>query len=198
LRLWSIQTVNIWDILQQQDVFRSRADGLPDQHFERPYRWMAEQLARRIEAAPSGCRWPIWAWQQWQDSLRQKPDLRTTGHLSKGMIGVRLKIEIDPTNVLLSDFELWHYVLNYWYLPTSEEDGAAFEQELAQQGLSFYTTKPLPEPYHSKITGSWEQIFDLDRAVEGISRPRPCKSIQAVFWELHIQHITKVDTFKAR
>jgi hypothetical protein len=36
----------------------------------------------------------------------------------------------------LSDFDLWHYVLNYWYLPESEAEGEEFELELKQYGLS--------------------------------------------------------------
>ncbi len=43
----------------------------------------------------------------------------------------RLKLECPADRVLLSDYSLWHYVLNYWYLPSSEADGDAFERDIA-------------------------------------------------------------------
>jgi hypothetical protein len=36
--------------------------------------------------------------------------------------GVRLELEIPDGTALLSDFSLWHYPLNYWYLPSTGED----------------------------------------------------------------------------
>lgn len=158
---------------------------------------MAEQLGRHIQA-PAKCHWPIWAWYQWEDSEKRRPDLRASSHLEKGMPGVRMEIEVDGTKVLLSDFMLWHYVLNYWYLPTSEKEGENFEKEIGRQGLSFYETKALPPPHHKRIEKSWQRIFDLDWMVPGISSARADKSIQAVFWELRIEQVKKVDTFRVR
>ena len=198
MKLWSIQSAQVWEVLQEHGVFRSMVVGMLDASWVEPYRWMGAQLSRRVGIAPRGCQWPIWAWQQWAGHAKPQPDLRASAHLPKGTIGVRLEIDVDPATVLLSDFELWHYVLNYWYLPTSAEDGDAFEQELAQNGLVFSGVQPLPEPYHSKITASWERIFDLDWVVNDIAQPRPDKAVQAVLWELNMQHVKKVQTFRAR
>lgn len=64
----------------------------------------------------------------------------------RGEKGVRLTINCPAERVLLSDFSLWHYVLNYWYLPSSEAVGDAFESELAGHGLSFFDQEPVPGP----------------------------------------------------
>ena len=126
------------------------------------------------------------------------PDLRYS-LFPKGMKAVRLEIEIDESQALLSDYELWHYVLNYWYLPESEEDGEAFEAELNELGLSPYTTKPLPHPdYDLKVRNSWLRIFDIDWAAPGIASARDEKSIQAVFWELTMSQVKKVKEFTAK
>lgn len=44
-----------------------------------------------------------------------------------------IEFEIEQDSVLLSDFELWHFVLNYWYLPSSLQDIGRFEEELKKQ-----------------------------------------------------------------
>ena len=91
---------------------------------------------------------PIWAWYQWEGS-RRKPDLRASGYLPKGEPGVRLELRVADDRVLLSDFDLWHYVLNYWYLPKSEKAGEALRTNwpiLAFRSTSVTTNTRCPTP----------------------------------------------------
>lgn len=130
-----------------------------------------------------------------------KPDLRSSGHLLKGERGVRIEFRVSDRLILLSDFDLWHYVLNYWYLPESEKDAEDFEAELSRRGLSYYSTKPLRNAaFHKKITESWARIFDLDWAdrKQSIAHPRAKKSIQASCWELRRNQVRDVRFFRAR
>ena len=74
-------------------------------------------------------------------------------------------MQVENERVLLSDFDLWHYVLNYWYLPRSEKEGDAFENKLTRAGFSVYGCthqKPLAHAkFRREVEGSWERIFDL-------------------------------------
>lgn len=127
------------------------------------------------------------------------PDLRASGHLPSGTAGVRLELEVDPDEVLLSDFDLWHYVLNYWYLPTSASDGNRFQRELAAVGLSFYRSRPLPDAkYHDEIVSSWDRIFALDWSQRGLASPRKRKAIQACMWEIRPEMVRRRREFTAR
>ena len=113
------------------------------------------------------------------------PDLRSSGHLQSGTLGIRLELQVDPTDVLLSDFDLWHYVLNYWYLPSSAKDGDKFERTLREAGLSFYETKPLPDAKsHQQIVKSWERIFNIEWTQRSLAFPKSRKSIQACLWQV--------------
>lgn len=101
--------------------------------------------------------------------------------------------------MLLSDFTLWHHVLNYWYIPLSEAEGEAFELELDQRGLSFFLDKPLPDPlYHERIVQSWERVFDLDWCDPAFTDPFEQKAIQATLWELREEQIRDCTYFTAR
>ena len=144
---------------------------------------------------------PLWAWFQCDGATCMKPDLRSSGHLLKGERGVRIEFRVSDRLILLSDFDLWHYVLNYWYLPESQKDDEAFESELSRRGLSFYKEKPLRNAaFHRKITESWARIFDLDWTDRGrsITPTRAKKSIQASFWELRRNQVRDVRFFRAR
>lgn len=110
-----------------------------------------------------------------------------------------LEIELPDSAVLLSDFDLWHFPLNYWYL-AGKEEGARFETELAAVGLDYAKTKPLSDPlFHERMTASWERIFDLDWVDEWMGMgARKQRRIQATFWALHRHQIRKSRPFLGR
>jgi len=164
------------------------------------YQWMRLQMQRRIktplyENTPF---YPVWAWYQWQNDKKKKPDLRYSAHLGKGKKGVLIEFQADPNNVLLSDFELWHYVLNYWYLSTSQ-GMEQFDGELKTNNLALYKQQPLPnEEFHLKIVHSWEKIFDLDWIDEEVVHDKKDKSIQGTLWEVSLAQVRSVQGFVAR
>jgi len=101
--------------------------------------------------------------------------------------------------VLLSDFSLWHHVLNYWYLPASLGDEKAFEAALKRAGLDFLKTKPFPDPvFHRRIEESGERIFDLNFVARGITAPRATRSVQATLWTLPLKGVREITWFTAR
>jgi hypothetical protein len=170
-----------------------------EQVWDSPYQWMIRQMEQRIAPPSTPGAYPVWAWLQWENAKRPKPDLRAGGHLPKCESGVRIEFECPGSFALLSDFDLWHFVLNYWYLPESEVEGDEFEAQLAERGFSFFETKPLPNRvYHDTIVASWDKIFDLDWSESEIAMPRSEKSIQATVWELNADQVRNHDYFMAR
>ncbi len=117
--LWTIQTEDAWSELQTRGVLRATRQDV-EKDFLHAYEWMIEQMERRLAPRPRRNQFPLWAWRQWENEVRAKPDLRSSGHIPKGQEGVRIEFELPENLALLSDFGLWHYVLNYWYLAQSE------------------------------------------------------------------------------
>lgn len=153
---------------------------------------------------PVGVGYPIWAWYQWEGK-RKRRDMRESGYAKRGEKIVQLTIEIDDRDVLLSDFDLFHYVLNYCYLPESEEDDAEFEKEYISQGFcwsdlrNFNIQSSSIRKIRTKIVKSWERIFDLKKEDENIIYGSNAqKSIQATFWLLKIEQVIKTEIFIAR
>ncbi len=187
-----------WDAIRTRGSLRGNRCQT-EKAFRSAYDWMTRQMRQRIGPPPTRDSKPIWAWYQWRGDRQRKPDLRCGGHLERGQKGVRVEFAVEDSRVLLSDFDLWHFALNYWYLPTSEADGDVFERKLAAEGQSFFTTKPLPiERYHRAIEASWNRIFDLDFLGEGITSPRKQKCLQACLWEVFLADVTDVTEFTAR
>ena len=197
--LWTIQTERAWSGLQNSGILRTKRKNIIEESWLLPYQWMVDQMKIRLGPPPESWYFPLWAWYQWEGEKRHKPDLRAGGYLGKGENGIRIEFECCEEAALLSDFDLWHYVLNYWYLPMSENEGEVFEAELAAQGLSFFKQKPVPKAeYHRKIIESWNRIFDLHWSEPDLAEPFTRKSIQATVWELSIDQVRSYKLFTSR
>ncbi len=123
----------------------------------------------------------------------------------KGEKIVQLIIDIPDEDVLLSDFDLFHYVLNYWYLPLDQNDEDDFEEEYAWSGYNLHALKDVKiqtekiMPLRLAIEKSWDRIFDLEREdnnlIYGLNSK---KSIQATFWQLKREQVKKAEVFIAK
>lgn len=197
--LWTVQPIEVWHQLESRGVFRAEKQYV-DPDFRFGYRWMIRQMKQRLSQSPDdqSCT-PIWAWRQYEGPRRPRPDLRHACWLEKDWEGVRIEFEADEESALCSDFELWHYVLNYWYLAPSEADEEAFQAELTRAGQCYYAQKPLPNSeLDARIQRSWLAIFDLSDEGHWLGQPLAQRSIQAVVWELSLAQVRRVDRFKAR
>lgn len=202
--VWTIQSYQVWEKLQQDGFLYGPGPDLVDEDWKwcTAYEWMAKQMERRIGKRPKPDIYPLWAWYQWRDATHRKPDLRSPGHLTPGIKGVRLACEIPTDQILLSDFVQWHSALNYWYLSLSQAEDDAFETELASHGIIRTPGGPLSDPvYHQRILDSWQRIFDLD----GVGDPdwlgdqaQDEKSIQATFWQLSLDQVRAITVFTSR
>ena len=115
MKVWTIQTADVLRSLRRDGVWHANPPYI-DEPWSNAYEWMSQQLAQRVGPSPHGVNTPVWVWRQWRNAERPIPDLRGRGHVPQGELGVRLELDIDPNRALFSDFEQWHYALNYWYL----------------------------------------------------------------------------------
>ncbi|MCD5407731.1 DUF3841 domain-containing protein, partial [Candidatus Bipolaricaulota bacterium] len=152
VRVWTIQPVEVLERLEAERVLYADPSRIPEE-FRHAYDWMRTQMERRIPGY--GGHYPWWGWHS------PRPDLRRSGHLPQGTRGVRLELELDPAEMLLSDFDAWHVVLNRGYLALSEDEEEAWYRRFAA-AVPDRRAWPLPEPWRSDILSSWERIFDLE------------------------------------
>ena len=172
--LWTIQHKAAYDILIETG--RLIADEkylLFDGQFRSSYDWLVEQMKKRIGMPPDDVKYPVWAWYQWEGA-RKRLDMRT--HRYGGEMGtpiVLLSIDVPDNMVLLSDFDMWHVILNNGYLPLYEKDD--IEDSSEDEKLK-----------------SWENVFCIDEVTDCWYVP---KSTQAIFWELKKEWVLKAEHF---
>jgi len=146
------------------------------------YIWMADKM---LEMGITNKRtFPVWAWYAY-GGKRKKPDLRCSGHLPRDTKGACVEFEACDSEVLLSNFDHWHCVLNNWYLYKDEEEDAYFKK------YPHLLTETV-------VRKSWDRMFDLTFGSEdfwGTVNERP---IQACVPIVYNHQIRKVVRFIAR
>jgi len=188
MRVWTIQPVEVLARLTAARVLYADPACVPKE-FRCAYDWMRAQMGRCLPHYDG--HFPWWGWHT------PRPDLRQSGHLPRGVQGVRLELEIDPNQVLLSDFDAWHSVLNRGYLGLSEAEDDAWYGRF-EAAIPNRWAWPLPEPWYSDILTSWERVFDLEAlAASEYWQPGP-RYIQATFEALRLVDVRKCTPFVAR
>lgn len=181
--IWTIQPYAVYQRIIKTGHFYSDPklsfDLKDDIDFQRSYRWMIEQMRRKVGAPENEGSYPIWAWYK-HDYQHKRPDFRRVRDYSDE---VCIELEIPDKKVLLSDFEAWHYVLNNWYYSP-----ATSEKEWNQ---SIDWLDSLPEKERQKVKRkSWNRIFDITPRKGDWTKNGDV--VQACFWALSRDQMRKV------
>lgn len=165
---WSIQTMSKWQEVQKLGYLKGNADYIWEE-FAEPYAWMMQQMKSKLPNYDG--EYPVWLW-------IDRPDLRRSAHLQKGEQGVLLKLELDENDVLLSEFQAWHFVLNrlFFDLDIEEEDRAYTEDEMRR---------------------SWVLIFEIEK-LKRHPNWGPNVDLQGVTGKVLLKQIKLEKTFIAR
>ena len=188
--LWTIQPLKLYESLLEQgtlhcDPTQEGFLGLDIKEFRVAYDWLVEQMRSRIGHPPQCVTYPFWAWAL-IDGVSKKPDLRRMEFNNYIGENVVLELEIPDSDVLLSDEENWHYVLNNSYLHDVHGDEETWDRVDA-----WFDDLP-PNEQEALKTKSWERIFD------GTDADNDWKFVQATFWELKTEQIKGVRKFTGR
>ena len=191
MRLWTMQPVEVYNILRQDGVFTCDPTKVPEPSFIDRYGWLVKKLNEK-DSKPCNVDCPVWAWYRF-NGKEKKPDLRHSCYGSRGEKMVCLELEVPDEKVLLSDFDLWHFPLNNWWLPDCFYEGYGDTEDEVQQKWFDSLTKEEQELERER---SWDRIFNIEPFEnDWILRG---KYVQAVFWELKIEYVQKVQLFTAR
>jgi hypothetical protein len=164
-----MQKLEVWELAQKRGYLEGSSEYalFPD-----PYLWIIEQMKKRLPSYNG--EHPVWLWVK-------KPDMRSTSHFKGGTKCVRLTIELDEKDVLLSDFDKWHLVIDGEFCSDNEQEDNDFEN--GKLNIS--------------KEGSWERIFDFNRDVDPDWTSNG-EHLQGTTGRIYLDKIKKVEHFVSR
>lgn len=205
MRLYSVQPFSVWNDLSQGKIVTAQPFGREpeddDTSWRSSYEWMASQMESRHVAFfnnESRPEFPMWAWHWYNGHRNPRPDLRHTSmrQWSTTQRLVLLTIDIDEARVQLSNYDGWHWCLNYNFLGKARKTNALDSEVKRVLKTSSYRSNPLPDPkYDARIRESWCQIFDLPTMRSIMNAPKRTQTVQATFWHLAKQDVTSAVEF---
>ena len=132
--------------------------------------------------------------------------MRAAGYAERGKKFALLTVEIEDSNVLLSDVDAFGCcVMNYSYAPLNQNDDEEFEREYERRGVTWddwrnENVQTNEVKYiREKVVKSWDRVFEIDIEDDGyLWGQNSEKSIQATFWQLKIDQVIKAEFFTAK
>lgn len=188
MRLWTVQPVEVWKLLQEKGLYvcdKAKSECLEDPYFVAAYDWLVAQMEDRVGARPEGVEYPVWAWYTY-DGVHGELNLDKESYVGKGQKAVCLEIEIPDNEVVLTDFENWHCVLNNAYCSN------ALSEEEWDRDMEWYDSIGMEEQKKVKVE-SWQRVFDVTPIINDFVANG--MYVQATFWSLKLENVRNVRFF---
>lgn len=152
MKLWTIQHINVWNKIKGKGSYKCDKRFICFSDFKEPYAWMISEAKNQVEGWTEDR--AVWFW-------TKKPDLRTHKTIMDPTrpdkeLHVLIEIEVDPKEVLFTDFDLWHLVLGKSYVPKNDKDWDRFEKSLPRKH-KFSGFHKLPKKFQKEIERSWKR-----------------------------------------
>lgn len=209
-----LKTIQPLSILEQinsasNEIFTPKYQGNDDFGFKIAFEWLKNEMIKQKIGNPK--HEMLWAWEyNTPENIKKCEDVIANQieyyHNQNG--GIILTLNKKDNEVLLSDYELWHYPLNYWRIPQSNEDANEWEELTKKDEYNFYQNKPL-QIHNELITETWKAVFCLDKQnnqyifdlpkkqLKALGLHKKQTHIQATFWSFCKDDILELEIIKA-
>ena len=176
MRLFTVQPKEVYDQILHTGMYtcipdKSEYISNSGENFVEAYKWLIKQMNEKIENKER-ITYPVWAWYK-LDGKNELPDFNNT--LISYANDYLIEIEINKKDVVLTDYDSWHFVLNNSYYNPYEDEKEWEEEEYRYEML------PYEEANKLKLA-SWQRVFDVEND----------KYVQATFWQLKKENIVSV------
>jgi hypothetical protein len=104
-----------------------------------------------------------------------------------------LGLEVPDGEVLLSDFELWHFVLNQHHLPYDQDDADAWDARHPGPSREYDAAT------RSELQASWDRLLTIEQgAFDHAWVGQVGRNVQATFEVLRWSNVGTVTLFTSR
>lgn len=203
VELYTIQHVDQLKNLDNNGFITGDKDFVYDEVFDESYRWMIRKMIYKynihvpdIMKARQTSYYPIWFWYSWGGQEHRRPDLRSTSYSERGTELVLITFKKDWRDILLSDFGMWHAVLNKSLLDYN--DFYKNIQTILDKNKPYRFYNELDKKYQDIIRESWNVIFDMDFQDPDFTDPFYERHIQGVTWCVRQEEILSMKKFICR
>ena len=206
MRIWTIQPVEVYKkLLQAKELYTDvqlshhLLEALKEKEHGRywtfidSYKWLVSMMDKyNVKGRVKGVEYPWWGWYIY-NGKNSRPDLSEIGLGNTGELSYCIELELNDSEVLLSDHDYWHCVLNNADIWKGYEIDDNFDRQfdlheefINQMGCNDYIKYKLQT--WERIVGTLENPDDFPDG----------KYKQATFWRLRLSDVISVKEFRCR
>lgn len=193
MKLWTIQPKEIYDYTMKNGIFITDIEkSYWYQDLKDAYNWYIKKMIEKI-SKPDNVILPIWAWYRW-NGKEKKPDLRYNRFKETGdnELYALITLEVPDSEVLLSEYDNWHCVLNNSYLDTESNNEKEWDR------IHDWLESLDNCEYERNIVESWDKIFNVELIKDPTNWRNNGFDVQATFWILKKEYIKDVQFFRGK
>jgi len=184
IQCWTLMERSTWQVLEAEgELTCPIGEANDDPIFQDAYTWMKGSMASAGILAPEPDISPWWCWVRREEN-HPEPYVEDTEGLNDPVV---LELSVRSEQIVLSCFDLWHFVLNKSYVWTSELD----EQDFDRAQVSAEEGSDAAVQLQQRMQKSWSAVFELDQCAVDMG-PFQAKSIQGCFWTLRLSDVTAI------
>lgn len=166
--------------------------------FAPAYSWMIDKMNKRIKNRCQDSVFPIWCWRNELDDLY---DIDYQEFFPKGTEVAKISLNVDSEDVLLSDYDGYHYVLNNSFLGETESAENIFNDKnikIFEERFKSLNSKIVVHSVMHKIRAkaikkSWDRCLDLDKLLWFHHGDKSKRHIQGTIWEIRKEQVEKIE-----
>ena len=181
--LWTVKNKKELSLLKSQGFLEANfkiSTDFWEGDFTPAYLWMNDQMKKKISTYQKDL--PLWAW-------TKRPDFRSYRvNIPKGESAFLIEFNKNPQEILISDFQNWHCVLN-GYPFFSEKEESSLEKKYGTFFIDYWNNvynfeKETPKNIKKMVEKSWQNIF------------KNVEHGQATFGRLNISEVFSIKEYK--
>lgn len=206
MRVWTIQTVEVYKkLLQNKELYTDEKlsnyiiDAEKEKKvgcywtFKESYNWMVSMMDKyNIKGHTEEVNYPWWGWYIY-NGKHSKPDLRTTGLGTVGEENYCIELELPEDEVLISDHDMWHCVLNNADIWKGYEEDDNFDRQFDLHEEYIHSMNS--NEYQKYKLSTWERILGTYNKPDDFPDG---KYKQVTFWKLRLSNVVGAQKFRCR
>lgn len=174
IKLYTIQDYSVYLKIKKNGFYRTDRRFICSNNFKQAYEWLFEE-SKKIHKNWKEKR-PVWTW-------LKKPDLRSWKYFQddrkpKKVKMVLLELLVDENEVVVSDFDTWHCVLNCSLYTESDKEWDDFHEKYGKYDK-------IPKAGLKILKNSWQRCLN----------PNPKDHKQGTIEQIREDQIVKVTNF---
>lgn len=190
MKVYTIQHLKVWEELQKTGQYQTNPQYICEETFQEAYQWL-NRMAQKYQGWQ--VKRPIWVW-------TKRPDLRKSRFFQDPAQAavephVLLTLNCPDQQLLLSEFGLWHCVLNYFPVAVNDQQAKSWDKLLEPYGGMVHKA---PLEIIEKMKASWEQILYLNPQSFAHFDKEFCGELelQGIIPQINLHQVERVQPFE--